>query len=259
MGIPEKRAADIIETYGLESPGDINLGEIANAEQLIIENQDLTGCLGKISFTREYGLIKIDSKIREPGQKRFCIGHEMGHFFNERTLRNLQTYQCTADDLFSFKVNKRREDDANLFSSELLMFTPWFQAFVAGKEPNAEVIKEAAGYFGVSLTAAAIRYAKIGPEPMGVLLSRNGRLVWSSFSPDFPLQWIPGGYEVSKDSAVYDFFAGREMQTCSDLIPAYAWFAEDYNCREDMYLYEQSVAMRRYDSVLTLLWMSEFS
>ena len=58
--------------------------------------------------------------------------------------------------------------------------------------------------------------------------------------------------------AAYDFFAGKVTQECEDLMPAFTWFAEDYTCRKDVYLYEQNVPMKNYGSVLTLLWESEF-
>ncbi|MFZ2322081.1 MAG: hypothetical protein WAV89_00135 [Ignavibacteriaceae bacterium] len=39
---------------------------------------------------------------------------------------------------------------------------------------------------------------------------------------------------------------------------AKVWFPSDYKAREDVYLYEQNVAMPNYNAVLTLLWESEY-
>ena len=182
----------------------------------------------------------------------------MGHFFNERGLKNLQTYRCTADDLFSFKVNKRREDDANRFSTELIMHKPWYSQFIMGRDINFGLIKEVAAYFRVSLTAAAIRYAHIGQHPVAVILSRDGKTAWSCISDSFPLKWIPKGYPVKKESVAYPFFSGKEIQSAPGLMPAWVWFSEDVRCRRDMILYEENVPMKHYHSVLTMLWKSGF-
>ncbi len=320
---PENKAKLLLEEYNIKTAADLDLEELAGAEYLIVEEEDLSNHLGRISFGSEYGLIKIDSKIKEPGQKRFTLGHEMGHYFNERDAltgsriksgtgseiksgtgsriksgtgslskregeAEGRTYKCTAATLLS---NTGREGDANEFAAELLMHKPWFRDYVRNKKINFELIKDIAINFNVSLTAAAIRYASIGKYPAAVILSKNGKVAWSYISEYFPFKWIPKGYKVRKESAAYmpwterigDSFAltpptpdkigirragsnptprergeYKEMQTYADLIPAYVWFAEDNRCKADVYLYEQNVAMPKYNSVLTLLWESEF-
>jgi Zn-dependent peptidase ImmA (M78 family) len=230
MELPEEKAKALIDYYHLSSPDDLNLEEIANAERLIIEEADLTGCMSRITFTADYGLITIDSKIKEEGQKRFSIGHELGHFFHEKDGTAVRTDRCTAEDLFSFTVNKTREDRANTFATELLMYAPWYGAFIRGRAINFELIKEIAWQFRVSLTAAAIRYAGIGTYPVAVILSTEGKTVWSCINRYFPYRWIPKGYRVRKESAAYDFFAltpypspqrrgeYKDMQTCNSIV-----------------------------------------
>lgn len=255
---PEIRAKQLIEDNNIHLPSELNLEEIANSEYLIVEEEDLPGHLGRISFSIDFGLIKIDSKIKEPGQKRFTLAHELGHYFNERLLRANSLYKCTALDMYSFKSNKIFECRANEFASELLMHKPWFSEYIRDREINFELIKDIAQHFDVSLTAAAIRYANIGRYPLCVIMSEKGKVNWSYISDYFPFKWISRGYELRSESAAYDFFVGKEVQTCADLMPAYTWFADDHNCRKDVYLYEQNVVMKNYNSVLTLLWESEF-
>ena len=255
---PTQRAERLLKDYCINSASELNLEELANSEYLIVEEEDLSNHLGRISFSSEYGLIKIDSKIKDVGQKRFTLAHEMGHYFNEREIRANRFYKCTALDMYSFKSQMTYENEANEFASELLMHKPWFSDYIKNRKINFELIKDIAGSFNVSLTAAAIRYANIGKYPVAVILSKEGKVAWSFIGDYFPLKWLPRGYGVKKDSAVSDFFNGKEMQTCADLVPAYGWFADDYKCRKDVYFYEQNVAMPNYHSVLTLLWESEF-
>ena len=255
---PAARAEKLIQEYGYSSPAELQLETLANAEGLIIEEDDLEGHLGRISFSNSYGLIKIDNKITGHGRKNFTLAHEMGHYFNEREIRNSAFYKCSSLDIFSFKSPKLYENDANEFAASMLMYKPWFSGFIRKKKINFDLLKEAASEFNVSLTAAAIRYTEIGTFPAAVILSSEGKVDWSCCSEYFPFKWIPRGYKVREESAAYDFFNGKETQECEDLMPAFTWFAEDIKCREDVYLYEQNVPMKNYNSVLTLLWESEF-
>ncbi len=250
---------NLLEKYCIKSPEQLNLEEIANAEHIIIEPANTKSHLGRIAFGEEFGLIKISRDITEPGQRNFVIAHEMGHYFNERELlKNKNYHNCGIDDLSSFKSKKQAENKANDFAADLLMHKPWFSKFIVKRKINMELIKETAGHFNVSLTAAAIRYASIGKYPLAVIMSRDGKVVWNYINEYFPFKWIPNGYRVRKESAAYDFFAGNEVQTCEDLMPAYVWFGEDNRCRKEVYLYEQNLVMKNYKSVLTLLWESEY-
>lgn len=266
----EKRAADLIKKYCVESPARLNLEEIANAEYLIVQDKELNNCLGKIHFNTEFGLITLNKNITDEGTRRFTLAHEMGHFFNEKFIikneelnrknekegnrKNFNLNECSSGDILYFKSAMVKEREANGFAAELLMHKPWFGNFVKKRELDFELIKETAGHFNVSLTAAAIRYTEIGTYPAAVIMSTDGKVKWSAVSEYFPVKYIPKGYFVKKESAAFDFFNNKTVQTEADMIRAYTWFAEDYNCKEDLYLYEQNVVMKNYNSVLTLLW-----
>ena len=251
MSEPEKKAKELIEKYCIDSPARLNLEEIANAEYLIVEETDTDNYLGKINFNENFGLVSISRSIAEPGAKRFTLAHELGHFINEREKRFLK-HSCTFIDIYGKKVH---EINANIFAAELLMHRPWFNKIILNRPVNMELIKETAEQLGVSLTAAALRYVEIGQYPAAVIMSRNGKVAWCSINEFLPYKWIPIGYKLRKESSAFDFFNGDEMQTCDDLVPAHTWFSEDKKCSTSDYLREQNVAMKNYDSVLTLLWV----
>lgn len=252
---PQKKAVELIEKYCIDSPSHLDLGEIANAEFLIVEETDTDNYLGKINFNADYGFVSINRSIAEPGAKRFTLAHEIGHYLNEKlTIKNYQLKQCKLSDIFSYNVGQVRESDANIFAAELLMHRPWFNKIILNRPVNMELIKEIAEQLGVSLTAAALRYTEIGRYPVAVIMSRDGKVAWSSINEYFPYKWIPKNYVVRQESSAYDFFAGKEVQTCDDLVPAHTWFSEDFKCPRDVYLNEQNVVMPNYNSVITLLW-----
>ena len=251
--VPVKNAERIIKEYGFSLPKKLDLELIANAEKIIVEETLLENLLGKIIYNSDCGLIKINSNIKETGQKRFTLAHELGHYFNEFELRTNPFYRH-ADRYLTFNSSSRFEDDANEFAAELLMHRPWFNNFCKNKKINMELIKEIALYFNVSLSAAAFRYTNIGKYPTAIIYSTNGVVKWKALHDYFPFKFIRHNSLVPKASAAYDFFNGREMQTCDDLIEAKYWFPEDRNIKTGIYLYEQNTAMPYYNSVLTLLW-----
>jgi Zn-dependent peptidase ImmA (M78 family) len=247
---PQQKAVELIEKYCIDSPARLDLEEIANAEYLIVEETDTDNYLGKINFNQDFGLVSISKAIAETGAKRFTLAHELGHFINEREKRFLK-HSCSFIDIYGRKVH---ENNANIFAAELLMHRPWFNKIILNRPVNMELIKEIAEHLGVSLTAAAFRYTEIGQYPAAVIMSREGKVAWSSINEYFPYKWIPKNYIVRNDSSAYDFFNGNEVQTCDDLVPAHTWFSEDKNCNATDYLYEQNIVMKNYNSVLTLLW-----
>ena len=249
----KQKAERLIEDYCITGPKELNLEEIANAEKLIVEEEELKSHLGRITYSDGYGLIKISNTLEGTGVKRFTLAHEMGHYFNESKGLN-GMYGCMADDIYSFKSRKRSENEANEFAAELLMYKPWFSDYIRNKEINMDIIKDIANHFEVSLTAAAIRYTEIGKYPAAVILSKDGKVQWSTCNEYFPLRFIPKGYFVRKESIAYDYFKGNEVQTEYDMVPAHTWFSQDFKCPEDLYFYEHSVVMKNYKSVLTLLW-----
>ena len=130
---PALRAEKLIEEYSISNPGQLQLETLSNAEGLIIEEDNLEGHIGRISFSATCGLIKVDKKITDGGRKNFTIAHEMGHYFNEREIRNSAFYKCSSRDIFSFKSPKLYENDANEFAASLLMYKPWFSELLKRK------------------------------------------------------------------------------------------------------------------------------
>ncbi|MEW6195137.1 MAG: ImmA/IrrE family metallo-endopeptidase [Bacteroidota bacterium] len=269
-------AEKLISKYCFESPRELNLVTLLYAEDLNLKEEPLSDCEGKILFDNSIGIITLNSSITDERQKRFTLAHEMGHFFNEALTKPLPkgeaVYKCGFEEFYGVNKSRKREADANEFAAELLMHKPWFQKFTKNKPINFELLKDTSDYFDVSLTAVALRYVFVGQYSTALIMNKNGKVLWSAVNEYFPLKFIPTGYKVRKESAAYDFFsclADRRdltpglspykgergmMQTCYDLVPAYTWFSEDYNCPRDKYLYEQNVAMYNYNCVLTLLW-----
>ncbi len=262
--IAKANAKLLLKKYCITKPGELDLEGIANAEHLIVEETELQTHLGRIMYGENYGIIKIKSTIKEAGQKRFVLAHEIGHYFNEgvdpitgqQRKRNEGIKKCSDKDIYSLQQNKDIETGANIFASELLMPGEWFNRFIQKRKFSAELLKEIADYFRTSLTAGALKYAELGPVPTAIIMSTSGVVKWSRVNENFPLRFIPSGYKVNDSSAAYDYYKTKIITNETDNVSAMAWFAEDFNIKHhrDLLLNEYNIIMSSYDSVLTMLW-----
>lgn len=252
-----RAAEDLIKKYCIKNQQQLDLELIANAEYLIIEETELNGLLGKIIFDQDMGLIQINKSITNIGLRRFTIAHEMGHYYISKN-SNWNKHGCTIGSLGNYIPDKSHEAEANKFAAELLMYKPWFSKYIKNMPVCIDLIKQIADDFKVSITAAAIRYAEIGQYPIAVILSKNSVVQWSFINSYFPCRYLPPGSVVPKESNVWDYFNGKQMSEDEDMIPALSWFKEDFKCKRSTYFYEQSVEIPVTNSVLTILWQSDF-
>ena len=146
------------------------------------------------------------------------------------------------------------EVDANDFAAELLMPEEWFCSFTKGKRFEKKILSDIADYFGVSLSAAAMRYAEAGNHPVAIIMSKDGVVKWSRINNYFPFKFIRNGSGVSSSSYAYEFYKGEKISDEVETILADAWFPEDFNYKKDYFLFEQNIPMCRYNAVLTVLW-----
>jgi Zn-dependent peptidase ImmA (M78 family) len=253
MGILAKaNAKKVLKEFLIKEPAKLDLYALAGYENLFIEERDLLNSEGQLIVKDGMGIITIDDKITEKGQKKFTIAHELGHYFNSGKKNG--SYFCSGLDIRSIKQDITAEVDANDFAAELLMPEEWFVKFTKGKIIGKKLLSESAEYFDISLSAAALRYAEIGNHPVAVIMSKDGSVKWSRINKYFTFHFIKNGSKVNNLSYAYEFFNGEKIPDEPEEILADAWFAEDFNYKKDYFLYEQNIPMYRYNAVLTLLW-----
>lgn len=246
-------AISIINNYCINSFEEFNLLDIVHGEGLVIKEFKDKNYYGKLVQANGYGIIYINSDIREYGMKRFTIAHELGHFeiFKER---NIYTHIFRN----SFYDTKSDEEiEANEFAAELLMHKPWFSNFIRDKKVNLELLMDIARYFNVTLTAAAFRYANIGQYPIAVILSENGVIKSYFINEYFPYKKISKGKRINRETGTYKIWNGQKDFNDQILIEPYYWF-EDYalnKFKKLPMLWEQNILLKHYNVVLTVLWV----
>lgn len=115
-------------------------------------------------------------------------------------------------------------------------------------------IENGARLFETTLTSTSIRYSKFGNYPVAVIYSENGIIKWKSINSAFPFQYVREGEKVNSFSKAYEFYAGNMINKDPYYILPNAWFLHDKNFHNNKYLIEQNVAMKNYNSVLTIVW-----
>lgn len=260
MNVLAKAAAvKLLKDLFIDLPEKLDLGAIAGMENLFIEERELAGKEGSLVLKDGIGIISVDSKITEPGQKRFTVAHELGHYYNEvvpavRKGKSKFIFSCTGEDIRSINYKNDNEIMANDFAAELLMPEEWFREFTRGRKFGTALLSDSASYFNTSLSAAALRYAEIGSHPVAVIMSKNMAVRWVRFSSYFPFKFIRIGSKISSLSFAYEFYQKNPLPDQPEMVLADAWFLEDFNYKKDYFLFEQNIPMYRYNAVLTILW-----
>lgn len=251
--LAKANASKLIVKYCYKSPNEMNIEELLYAENLVLKEEILSDCEGKILFDEEIGIITINSRINDIKQKRFTIAHEMGHFFNERG-NGKGSYRCGFNEFYGLLRNNERESNANYFAAELLMYEKWFIDFIKGKKINKKIMIDTANYFNVSLSAAAIRYSEIGTEPIAVIMSKDSIIKWVSINEKFKIHFIRCNVSVSELSYAFDYFKGDPIPAEPEDVPARAWFNESFYIKDSDRVNEFHIPFPNYNSLLTILY-----
>lgn len=199
-------------------------------------------------------LILYDSANTSSGRQRFTIAHEFGHYLlHRRTVPS--GFRCRGEDFVRTDPDYRRmEGEANVFASNLLMPLDDFRAQVPEREVvDFDRLGSCADRYGVSLTAAALRWLEYTQRRAILVLSREGFILWSwSSTPAlesglfFKISGRPP-VEVPRDSlaAMVSLDAG---ECVTERHPENVWFPEE--CQEILFPSE------RYDFSISLLSFS---
>ena len=117
---------------------------------------------------------------------RFTQGHELGHFFidahRNALMRGVPPHLSIAD-----QVDPERtvEEEADLFSSHLLMPRNRFKTVLRAQPPGLKGIIGVGKEFGVSCSSAAIRVIGHTAEPLALVYWRNDKGPWTEVNPAF--------------------------------------------------------------------------
>jgi Zn-dependent peptidase ImmA (M78 family) len=241
-----------LRRFGLDSRERLaEIAEEIGIEVLYRPAESFDGALLRIRDAQR-GYIVINSRIREESRKRFTLAHEIGHF----VLPGQQEVSapCKQQRIENWDADLYRPElEANRFAAEILMPRGIMAEFVES-EPSLESIRSIAKLCGTSLTASAVRLITFTPHRAAVVWSQDQKILWSKLSEGF-VRWIRRG-EVRQNSFAAQCYRKQSVPDQLAPVPASAWLHEK-GLREGAQIWEQSVGLKRYAAVLSLLVIIE--
>lgn len=233
----------------LQLRGRVDLEKIAEKMNLSIREKDLSGCDGALlrSMTGSKGIIVVKQSIREFGRKRFTIAHELGHLMLEGA-----SAACISSDIGQWSDTKKSEKDADEFAAELLIPSDEVQSLINSEKPSLQLISRVAEQYETSLSASAWRYCDIVSVPCAIIWSTNRVIQWLRKSDSFNF-FLRRGVNVPEGSYALVAYKGERLPEGPEPVPAAEWI-EHPRLLEGAEIWEQSLKLPYYDSVITLLW-----
>lgn len=245
-------ADELVRHYAITTPDEIRLEDISMDRGVLVREGQLNGAEAYLIRKERKGIIRVRDDIPETGRKRFAIAHELGHW--EMHGDESQAKFCTEEDISGYQGSPM-EIEANCFASELLIPTRIAGKSFGSVEPSLEAVKDLASTYGTSLTAAAVRFVQLSKEDCLVVFSKDGIVQWWRKGREFSS--IPGierHHPLHPESEACEVLSGRRGSARMVRVPTEAWFPWAGN-RRGLEVYEQSVQLGRYPTILTFLWI----
>jgi len=197
-----------------------------------------------------WGIAFADS-INSEGRKAFTIAHEFGHYLIHRAAYPAG-FQCRQEDMLLWTSEYNQlEQQANRFAADLLMPRDDFRAQIAPRgRADLDRLGLCAARYGVSLTAATLRWLDYTERRAMLVVARDGFVLWArSSEPAFksgayiktrgvPPRPVPVG------SLADHFYRSYDLDPVAHH-PAGIWLPEPVE--------EQILLSDRYDLTLSLL------
>ena len=215
---------------------------------------DFDGML-KASSDQSKWMIIYNTNCTE-GRQRFTIAHEFGHYILHR--KDQLLFECASSRASEMGgVDRDLEKEADEFAASLLMPLDDFRLQIKSKEPGFELFSHLAERYGVSLTAAALRWINVAPKRAVLVASRDGFMLWASSNQ---AAYNSGAVFATRKNTIE--LPASALAVCEDSpaygakqkVPAHYWFENEHPRLE---LIETMVATEQYDYTLTLLLLPD--
>lgn len=222
---------------------------------LQIVSEPLRGFEGALVPVRKapFGWLVVSNSSASPGRRRFTVAHEVAHYLLHRDRIPPQGIYCKEEDV-SRRAGKDIEKEADTFAAALLMpFHDLRRQIDPKAKPNLADLGGLAERYGVSLTAATLRWLEVTERRSLMVVSTEGYALWARSSESAfksgrfirtsgAPQEIPAGAGASRPDLAEACRAG----ICH---PSGIWFDEEVE--------EYTVHATAIDQVITILHLGE--
>jgi len=246
----------------MEDIAEIPMDLLAAGLNATLIEEPLRYCDGRITFSANRSLIKINSKIEFPERKRFISAHEIGH---HRLHKNMDLPPDTSLTLNVIEGAEKhlktgkQEVEANQFAAELLMPSSIFLRLSKGKLFSPQLLKDLAFRFKTSLTATSLKYVEADLHPVCLIKTENGNVKYFKMSPSMKC-WLgdivrlpPPAQSVAMEYIQNDYRFLYNLEEKAQSIKKSVWFTVR-EWEEDEDFYEYCIPTKRYKSILSIIW-----
>lgn len=232
-----RRLDDLAELLGIE----VSYGGITGAAARLVKRRD-----GR-------RILRVRAEDEGTPRGRFSIAHELGH---HRLHVGESEAWCTSTDMGSWEGGGKRlrEAEANAFAAAFLLPRALVAERCDTEDISFAVPRALATEFDVSLTAAAIRFARLSPLPCAVVRATEGTIDFAMRNDEF-WPWVHArGERLHTATLAFDCHRdGRQRHDDPEGVPAYGWI--DGDLPEDLEVVEHTIYRPKLKETLTLLWL----
>ena len=137
------------------------------------------GALYPLSKSGKWAIL-YNPNIVSKGRTNFTLAHEFGHYLVHRAL-NPGGFECGEARVLGYDGDQARrviEQEADTFASYLLMPMDDYRAQIGSADMSLDLLDHCADRYGVSMTAAAIKWLDLTDECAVLVTAINGFVLW---------------------------------------------------------------------------------
>lgn len=244
---PVKMAAQVRHNYGVKIDSPINLSDLLRTLNIKLIYDDLGSYyLGSCATKGLKRVVVINECLKNQNtRERFTIGHEIGHIVLHHGKRI-----CSKYDFNELKLTYEIENEANQFSSELLLPHKAVMEYLKKKDISIKLIIQISKIYGCSLTSTAIKLVKLSEDPVAVFLHDNGKINWSVKSLN--CKYIPVEGDIGFSSKIISFDKSDMIK--KGYVDNEKWFT---NVKDEDKCYEETIHFSKLNKTLTIVKVEE--
>ena len=241
----------------LELP--VDLEALAQTRRIFIQAMDSAeeGVSGMLLRHGDTFGILYSTRILNIGFQRFCIAHELGHFFIDGHLDQIPFDGNKHSSRAGFVSSDSYEREADHFAAGLLMPTTLVRGVIDEESEGLCGIEAVQQKANASLTAAAIRYIGLTDAAAAIIVSRNGRVDYCFMSETMEslkeITWPRKGTLIPSDTVTESILDKSEEEQrearAEGEVDITTWFGG----RRSVTAWEEVIGLGSYGRVLTVL------
>lgn len=262
LPLAEGAADRVLRELGIKKL-PIDPKEIAAVKDIQVEAAPTTskGFSGMLAqWDTNFGILYA-THIDNIGFQRFSIAHELGHYFipghMEQVLAN-GSHKSHA----GFGSRDPYEQEADFFASALLMPSSLIRPIIGRRDDGLGLAKLIAQECVTSLTASAVRYARVSRSAVAVVLSEGGVIDFCLFSEamkEAKVRWLRAGSQVPDGTLTRRFGADRAKVAGAHEDSGQADLMDWFDCPKSHVVSEDVIGLGTYGKTLTVLYSAQLT